>query len=195
MRRWMRHAHLYIGLFSSALILLLSVTGLLFNHRGWMGGGETVLYEAPGVSAASAGGHDHGGHRSAKGAGPTGLSLPEAVVAGARSGFYRLSDVAVVMDHGVVHVILNDEKRTNVLLDRQGRVLKVYTNPVAAWVRALHTGRVGDTDLTLLTDLGAVGMIALTGTGIVLSVKTLATQRKQKRKKKGQAGTLLPTAL
>lgn len=78
MRRWMRNAHLYIGLVCSALILLLSVTGLLLNHRGWMVGGETVLYESPDFPALSAHGHGHGGHGGERNDGQAGLSLPES---------------------------------------------------------------------------------------------------------------------
>lgn len=72
------NAHLYIGLVCSALIHLLSVTGLLLNHRGWMVGGETVLYESPDFPVLSAHGHGHGGHGGERNDGQAGLSLPES---------------------------------------------------------------------------------------------------------------------
>ncbi|MEG6513565.1 PepSY domain-containing protein [Desulforamulus ruminis] len=50
-------------------------------------------------------------------------------------------------------------------------------------VKNLHAGRIGNTDVSILLDVVAIGMIILTITGIILSERTLRAQSKQRRKK------------
>jgi hypothetical protein len=55
---------------------------------------------------------------------------------------------------------------------------------ISSFIRNLHQGRIGGTDVHWVMDLAAVGMIILTTTGIVLSTKTLAGQRAARRRKR-----------
>jgi hypothetical protein len=50
-------------------------------------------------------------------------------------------------------------------------------NSVTAFVKNLHAGRVGGTDVSLLLDIVAIGLIFMTVTGMVLTVKALKRQR------------------
>jgi hypothetical protein len=55
---------------------------------------------------------------------------------------------------------------------------------ISGFIRNLHQGRIGGTDVGWVIDLAAIGMIVLTATGIVLSTKTLAAQSAQRRRKR-----------
>lgn len=50
------------------------------------------------------------------------------------------------------------------------------------FVKALHAGRVGNTDVSILLNVVAVGLIFITITGIILSIKTLKAQGAAKKK-------------
>lgn len=47
-------------------------------------------------------------------------------------------------------------------------------------IRGLHVGRIGNVNVSWLTDLVAVAMILLSGTGIYLSLKILRAERRSK---------------
>lgn len=53
---------------------------------------------------------------------------------------------------------------------------------LAGWIRSLHEGKWGGANLKIVVDLTAVGLIILTVTGIVLSVRELRTLRKRRKK-------------
>lgn len=48
---------------------------------------------------------------------------------------------------------------------------------IMAFVKNLHSGRVGGTDVSILLDIVAIGLIIMTVTGIVLTVKALKRPR------------------
>lgn len=48
-------------------------------------------------------------------------------------------------------------------------------------IRNLHEGRIGNTDVKWLLDLVAIAMMALTGTGVYLSINVLRAERKRKK--------------
>jgi hypothetical protein len=52
------------------------------------------------------------------------------------------------------------------------------------FIRNLHQGRIGSTDIKWVMDIAAIGMMILTVTGIILSTKTLAAQRVRRRKQR-----------
>lgn len=49
-------------------------------------------------------------------------------------------------------------------------------------IRGLHEGRIGTTNIKWLIDLVAIALMALTGTGIYLSIKVLSAERKRKNR-------------
>jgi len=53
-----------------------------------------------------------------------------------------------------------------------GEVLDRENSPMA-FVKNLHAGRIGNTDVSFLLDIAAVGLIILTITGIILSIRAL----------------------
>ena len=53
---------------------------------------------------------------------------------------------------------------------------------ISGFIKNLHEGRIGTADISWLLDLSAIGMIVLTITGIILSVKTLKAQHIRRRK-------------
>jgi hypothetical protein len=52
------------------------------------------------------------------------------------------------------------------------------------FIRSLHEGRIGNTDIGWVMDITAIGMIILTITGIVMSTKILAAQSVRRRRKR-----------
>jgi len=50
------------------------------------------------------------------------------------------------------------------------------------FIRQLHEGRIGNTNLKLFVDIAAIGLIVLTVSGIVMSVQTLRAQRKMRQR-------------
>lgn len=54
-------------------------------------------------------------------------------------------------------------------------------NGLMPFVKNLHAGRIGNTDVSILLDMVAIGMIILTITGITLSVRMIKMQRIQKK--------------
>lgn len=52
------------------------------------------------------------------------------------------------------------------------------------FIRNLHEGRIGNTDIGWVMDIAAIGMIILTITGIVMSTKILAAQNVRRRKRR-----------
>ncbi|MEW9699375.1 PepSY-associated TM helix domain-containing protein [Paenibacillus sp. SI8] len=50
-------------------------------------------------------------------------------------------------------------------------------------VKGLHEGKIGQTNVKWLIDLTALGMIVLTATGIMLSIKTLRAQSIQRKRR------------
>jgi hypothetical protein len=47
----------------------------------------------------------------------------------------------------------------------------------ASFVKGLHSGRIGGTDISIILDIVAVGLIIMTVTGMVLTVKALKRRR------------------
>jgi hypothetical protein len=55
---------------------------------------------------------------------------------------------------------------------------------VTNFIRNLHQGRIGNTNISWVMDITAIGMIILTITGIVMSTKVLAAQNVRRKKRK-----------
>lgn len=58
------------------------------------------------------------------------------------------------------------------------------------FIRNLHAGRIGNIDITWLTDLAAVSIIVLTVTGIYLSIRILRAEKKKKRVEQESKGSV-----
>lgn len=53
-------------------------------------------------------------------------------------------------------------------------------------VKGLHEGRIGTTNVKWLVDLTAIAMIFLTGSGIILSIRVLRSEKVRKNRKAAQ---------
>lgn len=56
------------------------------------------------------------------------------------------------------------------------------SNNLMGFIKGLHSGRIGDTNLSVFLDIAAIALIILTTTGIILSIKTLKAQSITKKK-------------
>lgn len=127
-----RQLHLWIGLFTSLLILIEAVTGLIMAEPWLIGAGKPQTEQ---------------------------------------------------------HVQLEETRTAETL----GRTAPAFSKPVEGeaaqsggnllrFVKALHAGRIGNTDVSILLNVVAVGLIFITITGIILSVRILKAQRVAKMK-------------
>lgn len=126
-----RQAHLWIGLISSVLILMESITGLLLTEPWLMGGKE-------------------------------------------KEGIR-------VEQH------MRNSSSPSQQMPQKFKEKKGNTNSFSGFVKQLHTGRIGNTDISWALDITSIAMIFLTASGIYLSIKILMAQRKSKKRKKEKA--------
>ncbi|KQX66363.1 hypothetical protein ASD40_28120 [Paenibacillus sp. Root444D2] len=57
-------------------------------------------------------------------------------------------------------------------------------NSLTGFIKGLHEGKIGNTNVKWLVDIAAISMIFLTITGIILSIKTLRAQGIQRKKRR-----------
>lgn len=135
-----RQLHLWIGLFTSLLILMEAVTGLLMVEPWLIGANRPPAEQrmqlgktGPGAFAGEAGAYGR--------------------PAGAGAGQGRNAGGA-------------------------GR-----QNSLMAFIKGLHSGKIGNTDISLFLDIAAVAMIVLTTTGIIMSINVLRAQARAAKKR------------
>lgn len=128
--RKIRNLHLWIGLFTSLLILVEAVTGLLMLEPWLMGAGRPAAEQRVMLERPAAG------------------EVPGRPGAGGQGA----------------------EADRNYINAGQGSSITVF-------VKNLHAGRIGGTDVSLLLDVAAIGMIIMTVTGMILTVKALRRNR------------------
>lgn len=148
--RWMFYGHLWLGIITTGIVLILSISGILLNHKRPLG-------LMPDVDHIPTGEFDRAlpMHELVRRAD---LAAPEA----AGSGVDRLD---VRPRSGIIKVRYRDDVVTEVTLDiNDGRVLHVgLRNDV--FLEKLHSGEIFGAGWVLLSDFGAVGLIILIGTG------------------------------
>lgn len=148
--RWIFHGHLWLGIVATALVLVVSVTGIALNHKRTLGLMPDPPAATPGVAGA--------------------LSLAELVEAAktaaeeaAAAGVDRMD---VRPDDGVVKVRFADRRVTEVTLAlHDGRVLSVGERG-DVFMERLHSGQIFGDGWTLLSDGLAIGLILLLGSGV-----------------------------
>ncbi|MBI0576988.1 PepSY domain-containing protein [Neobacillus cucumis] len=152
-----RRAHLWIGLIASIFIFMESLTGLLMNEP-WLIGqtqGEGIRGNfQPGEfnQQFSQGSNSQG---SGQASGQPGMNNNGQFQG--RRGFGGNRNFNPGMFKG----------------ESQGMM---------GIIRGLHEGRIGTTNIKWLIDLVAIALMALTGTGIYLSIKVLSAERKRKNR-------------
>ncbi|PGV46693.1 PepSY-associated TM helix domain-containing protein [Bacillus sp. AFS037270] len=163
-----RQAHLWIGLICSIFILMESITGLLMNEPWLIGQSRT-----------------EGGANFKQGMmmpqqSTTTNNTSQTTGQTAQSGTATQSN-GTTNNQTVANTQGNTNGQVPAMGGRGGEGSQ--SGSLMSIVRGLHEGRIGTTDITWLIDLTGIAMIFLTGSGIYLSMKVLAADRKRKRLK------------
>lgn len=144
---WMFHSHLWFGVLVSGVVLLVSVTGVLLNHKRGLGLMPDVSHQPAAPFARSL--------PLAELARRAEAALPEAV---ATAGVDRMD---VRPGDGLVKVRFDDREVHEVTLDlASGRVLHVgQRNDV--FLERLHSGEIFGDGWVLLSDAAAIALALL----------------------------------
>ncbi len=149
--RWMFHAHLWLGIVTTGLVLIVSATGVLLNHKRPLGLMPDVPNEPSGTLAQSLPIADLA--RLAERAVP-----PSVAAAGVDRMDVRPGD-------GLVKVRFDDPTVHEVTVElASGRILHVgERNDV--FLEKLHSGEIFGDNGVLLSDLAAVALLVLVISG------------------------------
>jgi hypothetical protein len=148
--RWMFHGHLWLGIALSGMVLILSISGILLNHKRALGLMPDVPHEPSGDFADA-------------------LPLAELVrladAAAPAAGERGVDRLDVRPRSGLIKVRFRDDVVTEVTLDiNSGRVLHVgERNDV--FLEKLHSGEIFGDSWILLSDFAAVALIILIVSG------------------------------
>lgn len=148
--RWMFYGHLWLGIVTAVIVLVLSISGILLNHKRPLGLMPDVPHEPTG---------------SFEEAMPLAQLADAAAAAAPQAGAAGVDRMDVRPRAGIVKVRFRDEVVTEVTVDlNDARVLHVgERNDV--FLEKLHSGEIFGDNWVLLSDLGAVGLIILIVSG------------------------------
>jgi uncharacterized iron-regulated membrane protein len=145
--RWMFHAHLWLGIATTGIVLVICLTGILLNHKRPLGLMPDVPNPSPGALSASL--------PIAELAARAERAVPAPVAA---TGIDRMD---LRPGDGLVKVRFDDREVHEVTVDlASGRVLHVgLRNDV--FLEKLHSGEIFGGQGVLLSDLAAVALAVL----------------------------------
>jgi hypothetical protein len=148
--RWMFQSHLWLGVVTTGIVLVISLSGILLNHKRGLG----LMPDVPNTPS----GNFEEALTMAELAGRAAIAAPAAASAGIDRMDVRPGD-------GLIKVRFNDDVVTEVTLDiNSGTVLHVgERNDV--FLEKLHSGEIFGDGWVLLSDFAAVGLIILVATG------------------------------
>lgn len=148
--RWMFHTHVWIGVIAAALLVVVSVTGIMLNHKNLLGFMPDTEAVEPGLEGA--------------------LPLADLVraaeaAAGESATAAGVDRMDVRPDNGFMKVRFADRVVTEVTVAlRSGEVLNVgERNDV--FLEKLHSGEIFGDAWILLSDALAVGLLVLLVSG------------------------------
>lgn len=171
----MRQAHLWIGLIASVLIFMESLTGLLMNEP-WLIG-QTQMEGGRGNFQPGQMMPVQGGQGMPSDSGQTSGQTQGQSQAQAGDGIQGQTG------NGQFQGRQGFRGDRNFAGGQRGEGLG--QGSMMSIIRGLHEGRIGTMDVKWLIDLTAVAMMFLTGSGVYLSGKILAADRKRKKRKEG----------
>ena len=152
--RWTFHVHLWVGVVVGAILLVVSVTGVLLNHKRGLG----LMPEV-----------EHTPSAPFEGA----LPLPALVRAaeghagpGVASGGVDRMDVRP--DDGLVKIRFRDRRVTEVTVDLATGGILHSGERHDVFLEKLHSGEIFGSRWVLLSDLAAVAAMILVASGLVL---------------------------
>jgi hypothetical protein len=148
--RWMFQSHLWLGVITTGLVLVISVSGILLNHKRSLG----LMPDVPNTPT----GEFDRAQTLAQLAGRAAIAAPQAAAAGIDRMDVRPGDA-------LIKVRFNDDVVTEVTLDiNDGRVLHIgERNDV--FLEKLHSGEIFGDGWVLLSDFVAVSLIILVISG------------------------------
>jgi hypothetical protein len=159
-----RRVHLWIGLIASVFIFIEALTGLLMNEP-WLVGQSQIQGQRgnfqPGQFSQwqnNQGAANNNGQAGGSFQGQNG-----------QSGFNGNGQFQGGRRFG------GNGNFTPGMFGRQSQ-------GILGTIRALHQGQIGNTNIKWLLDLVALAMMALTGTGIYMSINVLRAERKRKNR-------------
>ena len=158
-----RNLHLWIGLITSILILVESITGLLLSEP-WLLGGSSMEHRGMPASGFT--------QQQAQGKQSTQGTQTDQATATAPNGDAAGSQQSATPAAG-----------SQGFRGEGGAPGEKGGTGLAGFIRQLHEGRIGGTDLKIFADITALSMIFLTTTGIYLSYRVLRAQRIARSKK------------
>lgn len=148
--RWMFHTHVWIGVIAAVLLVVVSVTGIMLNHKSTLGFQPDAEAVEPGLEGS--------------------LSLADLVRAaeagaGAEVAAAGVDRMDVRPDDGYVKVRFDDRVVTEVTVAlRTGEILQVGERN-DAFLEQLHSGEIFGDNWILLSDALAVGLLLLLVSG------------------------------
>ena len=144
--RLMFHGHLWLGVITTGIVLVLGISGILLNHKRALGFMPDVPHEPTGAL------------ENALSISQLADAAAAAAPAAASAGVDRMD---VRPRDGLVKVRFRDDVVTEVTVDlSDGRVLHIgERNDV--FMEKLHTGEIFGDNWVLLSDLGAVALFGL----------------------------------
>ena len=144
---WMFHGHLWLGIVTTAIVIVLCVTGIMLNHKRGLGLMPDVPHEATGTFDNALPLAELGRLAAA--------AVGDSV---ARAGVDRMD---VRPGDGIIKVRFDDRAVTEATLDiNSGVVLHVGArNDV--FLEKLHSGEIFGDGWVLLTDIAAVALMVL----------------------------------
>ncbi|KRE40946.1 PepSY-associated TM helix domain-containing protein [Paenibacillus sp. Soil724D2] len=154
-----RQLHLWIGLICSVFILIQSITGLLLSEKWLTGSGGAEMRPPGAMSQGMTNGNSDGAALSNQ---PSNSMTPSA------AGDQRTSGA-----------MQGNRPAFNGPSPGQDGA-----NSLTGFIKGLHEGKIGNTNVKWLVDIAAISMIFLTITGIILSIKTLRAQGIQRKKRR-----------
>ncbi|PLS07271.1 PepSY-associated TM helix domain-containing protein [Neobacillus cucumis] len=168
-----RKAHLWIGLIASIFIFMESITGLLMNEP-WLIG-QT---QQEGFKGNFQQGQFNRGQFN-KGQAGQGMNQNSGQAAGQIQG-QNGNQTQRFNGNGQFQRRGNFGGNGNFPagMTREG----MGQTSAMGIIRGLHEGRIGNTNIKWLIDLIAIEVMALTGTGIYLSIKVLGAEAKRKKR-------------
>ncbi|MEH7415273.1 PepSY-associated TM helix domain-containing protein [Neobacillus drentensis] len=180
-----RKAHLWIGLIASIFIFMESLTGLLMNEPWLIGqtsmeGGRGNFPAGQMNQGQMNQGQMNNGQTNQGQAGQE-MTQNSGQTAGQTQGqngnqTQRFNGNGQFQRRG--NFGGNGNFPAGMMMNRQG----MGQTSAMGIIRGLHEGRIGNTNIKWLIDLIALAMMALTGTGIYLSIKVLGAEAKRKKR-------------
>lgn len=177
-----RKAHLWIGLIASIFIFMESITGLLMNEP-WLIGQTSMEGGRGNFQPGQMNQGQFNNGQTNQGQARQGMTQNSGQTSGQTQGqngnqnqnqnFNRNGQF-----QGRGNFSRNGNFPAGMAMNREG----MGQTSAMGIIRGLHEGRIGTTNIKWLIDLIALAMIALTGTGIYLSIKVLGAEAKRKKR-------------